>query len=133
MSNPPIGYGKPPKKSQYKPGQSGNLKGRPKGAKSLKSVLQKELTSKIEIKVQGKKTKATKLEAAIMKLVNDALSGNAKALSELLKLAAIHMPQDADGVSNTLPPSEDDQALLTAYVERAMKQQTKEANNGEGS
>jgi hypothetical protein len=130
MSNSPIGYGKPPKKSQYRPGQSGNPKGRPKGAKSLKSVLQKELTSKIEIKVQGKKTKATKLEAAIMKLVNDALSGNAKALSELLKLAAVHMPQDADGVSNTLPPSEEDQALLAAYVEHAIKLQNKEAKNG---
>lgn len=129
MSTPPIGYGKPPKKSQYKPGQSGNPKGRPKGAKSLKSVLQKELTSKIEIKVQGKKTKATKLEAAIMKLVNDALSGNAKALSELLKLAAIHMPQEIEGVSNTLPPSEEDQALLSAYVERMLKQQNKEAKN----
>lgn len=123
MSKEPIGYGKPPKKSQFKPGQSGNPKGRPKGAKSLKSVVQKELASRIEIKVQGKKTKATKLEAAIMKLVNDALSGNTKALSELLRLAAIHMPQEANCSTDTLPPSEEDQALLAAYVERVVKSQ----------
>ena len=125
MSKDPIGYGKPPKKHQFKPGTSGNPKGRPKGAKSLRSVGQKELASKIEIKVQGKRTKATKLEAAIMKLVNDALSGNAKSLSELLKLAAVHLPQDAADVSDNLPPIDEDQALLAAYVERVMKQKMK--------
>lgn len=29
-----VGYGKPPKHSQFKPGHSGNRKGRPKGAKN---------------------------------------------------------------------------------------------------
>ncbi len=29
-----IGCGKPPKEHQFKPGQSGNLKGRPKSKKS---------------------------------------------------------------------------------------------------
>jgi hypothetical protein len=28
-----VGYGKPPKASQFSPGQSGNPKGRPKGAR----------------------------------------------------------------------------------------------------
>lgn len=129
MSKDPIGYGKPPKKSQFKPGQSGNPKGRPKGAKSLKSVVQKELASKIEIRVQGKKTRTTKLEAAIMKLVNDALSGNARALSELLRLAATHMPQEVEGTSDALPLAEEDQALLAAYVERAIKSQKKDPKN----
>ena len=122
MSRDPIGYGKPPKKHQFKSGASGNPKGRPKGAKSLRSIVQKELASKIEIKVQGKRTK---LEAAIMKLVNDALSGNAKSLSELLKLAAVHLPQGAADVSDNLPPIDEDQALLAAYVERVMKQKMK--------
>ena len=29
-----VGYGKPPKSRQWKPGQSGNPKGRPKGARN---------------------------------------------------------------------------------------------------
>ncbi len=29
-----VGYGNPPKEHQFKPGQSGNLKGRPKSRKS---------------------------------------------------------------------------------------------------
>lgn len=118
MSEEPTGYGKPPKESQFKPGQSGNPKGRPKGAKSLKSVVQKELASKIEIRVQGKKTRTTKLEAAIMKLVNDALSGNAKALSELLKLAAAYMPHNSDQEAASLPTSEEDRALLMRFINK---------------
>lgn len=120
MSNKPIGYGKPPKKSQFKPGQSGNPKGRPKGVKSLKSVVQKELAAKIEIKVQGKKTKATKIEAAIMKLVNDALSGNTKALLEVLKLAATHMPSDIDATDQSQPTSEEDKELVLRFLGRAL-------------
>jgi hypothetical protein len=31
-----VGYGKPPKHGQFKPGKSGNPRGRPRGAHGLK-------------------------------------------------------------------------------------------------
>ena len=39
-----IGYGRPPKHTQFKKGQSGNPEGRPKGIKSLSTELDDELS-----------------------------------------------------------------------------------------
>ncbi len=33
----PVGYCKPPKRTRFQPGQSGNPRGRPKGTKNLKT------------------------------------------------------------------------------------------------
>jgi hypothetical protein len=121
-----IGYGKPPKAGRFKPGQSGNPKGRPKGAKSLKTIVQAQLGDKLEVKHKGKLRKVSKLEALVMKLVQDALSGNAKALHELLKLAAAYPPEtEAKGVG-ALPVAEDDQALVEQFLARMMAKQSKD-------
>ena len=47
----PVGYCKPPKTGQFQPGQSGNLKGRPKGSQNFTTILEKELNNKIQIKI----------------------------------------------------------------------------------
>ena len=125
------GYGKPPKAHQFKPGQSGNPKGRPKGAKSLKTVLRTELSEKIEIKVQGKTQKVTKLEAFIKRLMNDALSGKAKAQSEILKLTSAY--QETEEMDDKAPSVSDaeDQALIEAFMKRMNSKMLKESENDE--
>ena len=47
MSEEEKGYGKPPKKHQFKKGVSGNPRGRPKGKSSLLSDLNKIVNQKI--------------------------------------------------------------------------------------
>jgi hypothetical protein len=44
-----VGYKNPSKHTQFKPGQSGNLKGRPKNARGLKTDLRAELSTNSEI------------------------------------------------------------------------------------
>ncbi len=43
MAREKIGYGRPPKAGQFKPGQSGNPQGRPKGSTNLATDLSAEL------------------------------------------------------------------------------------------
>ena len=81
-----VGYGKPPKHARFKKGQSGNLKGRPKGTLNLATVLERTLREQVVINENGRRKVITKLEAAITQLVNKAASGDAYAMRHLCHL-----------------------------------------------
>lgn len=81
-----VGNKKPPKETQFKPGQSGNPKGRPKKSKlSTVDLLEAELRKTISVSENGKKTSMTKIQAIIKRVVNSALTGNAKDVALVLK------------------------------------------------
>lgn len=86
MSDYPIGYGKPPKSGQFKKGQSGNPKGRPRKAPALADVLRKASRKKIAINTADGVRHIDKLTALVEKTLNDALKGDARARGEFLKL-----------------------------------------------
>ena len=118
MSKDPIGYGKPPKKHRFKSGISGNPKGRPKGAISLKIALQRELEAKLVVKERGKATKVSKLEALAKRLVTDALNGNPKALTELLRQVNLHLSDAPETDPGVTAASAEDAALLMKFAAR---------------
>lgn len=53
-SNYDVGFGKPPEKSQFRKGVSGNSKGRPKGALNMATVLERTLREKITVNENGR-------------------------------------------------------------------------------
>jgi hypothetical protein len=81
-----IGYGKPPKHIQFKKGQSGNPKGRPKKPKNLAALILKTFGDKVIVKGPGGLHSMTKLEAALVQLANKALGGDLMALREVIRL-----------------------------------------------
>jgi hypothetical protein len=78
-----VGYGRPPQATQFKKGQSGNAKGRPKGSKSLIALCVEELNERIVVKENGQRKSITKRKAAVKQLVNKALSGDFRSLKLL--------------------------------------------------
>ena len=52
-------YRKPPKASQFKPGQSGNQKGRPKGVRNFETDLDEALRALVEVRTNGATTRST--------------------------------------------------------------------------
>jgi len=114
-----VGKYKPPAEHRFPPGQSGNPNGRPKGSKSWKRVMDEELSKEVNVTEQGVEARVTKMEALAKRLVSDALTGDVRALSELLKQVNRHFADD-QSTSKDLPASEDDIRLLMKFAERAV-------------
>ena len=116
MSDDETGYGKPPKKYQFKKGVSGNPRGRPKGKSSLLSDLKKIVNQKISINLNGQNMRLTKRQAFLQRVANDAIAGSASAarlLYELLKLEAEQL--DTEGMSAS-ERNKQDQAILESFL-----------------
>jgi hypothetical protein len=82
-----VGYGKPPKHSQFKKGQSGNPKGRRKSADKpldLNAALTKEFLAKVTVTDHRGTRKITKFDATITQLANKAASGHLPSLRLLM-------------------------------------------------
>jgi hypothetical protein len=75
-----VGFGKPPKETRFKKGQSGNPKGRPKGAKNLATIVAEVCREKVRVKGEnGASYYITKIEAIMKQLTNQAARGDMKA------------------------------------------------------
>lgn len=64
-----VGFAKPPVHSRYKPGCSGDSKGRPRGSKNKSTILRETLSQKITVQQNGKTLKMNKLTVIITTLV----------------------------------------------------------------
>jgi len=81
-----VGYGRPPLATRFRPGQSGNPRGRPKGARNLSTIVASALNERVAITENGRRWRITKLDAAIKQLVNRAAAGEARATALLIQL-----------------------------------------------
>jgi hypothetical protein len=68
-----VGYGRPPKATRFKPGQSGYPKGRPRQSKNGKTLLQQELNEVVFVNEGGRHRRMSKRQAYFKTLVNRAL------------------------------------------------------------
>ncbi len=80
-----VGYGKPPKERQFKPGQSGNLKGRPKSKKSGLTDISGLLNEPVKVKAGGKVREMGPFEAGFRKLAKRAVDGDLRAILKFVK------------------------------------------------
>ena len=84
MSNPNA---VPPEHTKWKPGQSGNPKGKPKGTKHLSTYIQEALTDEnFELKLKdGSILKEMPIKAIIKTAVAKSVSGDTRAMEWLAK------------------------------------------------
>ena len=94
-----VGFMKPPRHTQFKPGQSGNPHGRPKKTDTVADVLRKELNSRITVVKDGKRRRLPMLRAIIKQNLNLAAKGDSKAFGNLLKALKAHRPDGGDNLN----------------------------------
>jgi hypothetical protein len=114
-----VGYGKPPESTRFKPGQSGNPKGRPKGSKNLTTLFSEELGRSVILKENGKTRRVPKAEAIVKQVINKALGADAKStiivLDEMRRLEGLADGQHAAAPDISRP---EDQATLESIFRR---------------
>ncbi len=74
-----MGDRRPPRSTRFRPGQSGNPRGRPKRARGIGGLVARALAEKVKAKENGRRRCITKLEAAVKQLVNRAATGDHRA------------------------------------------------------
>jgi hypothetical protein len=134
MSEPkkpePIGYKNPPKETRFKPGQSGNPKGRPRGSQNFKTDVKATLQTPIDLTTSGAPQKISTQRAALLRLREKALKGDQRALDRLLSLAQLF---NNEPNSSQTALSDGDARLLEIYRKRILAGASEDSGTGDGA
>jgi hypothetical protein len=114
-----VGYGKPPRATQFKPGRSGNPKGRPKGSRNLATDLAAELGEHITVREEGHSRRISKQRALIKSLMARALQGDVRATAAMLALYARVITEPADDSADEIQA--DELQILRRFAPRLLK------------
>lgn len=99
-SDNPVGYRSPPVHTRFKPGESGNPKGRPKGAAGLKTLVRSMMTEEVTVGTPVGAIKISRVEATLLKMYELAIKGNLRAQSQLLALYDAAVPQALEALNS---------------------------------
>lgn len=104
-----VGPGRPPRHTRFKPGQSENPNGRPKGSKNFATILQQQLRKKVTITVDGKPKRMAVQEVIARRLANDSMKGTTKAMELLIRLTSTKSDEGGanDAARETVLPDKD--------------------------
>jgi hypothetical protein len=114
-----VGYGKPPKTSRFKRGQSGNPKGRPKGRRNLATEFKTELSKLVTVRENGESRRVSKRVAILKSLLAKALSGDVKAITAVFD-RALDIEHEHQSVSSVTVEA-DEIRLAKYFGPRAVK------------
>ena len=82
-----VGYGKPPRHTQFEKGQSGNPRGRPSGSKNLATLVNEALNETVIVVENGRRRTIPQREAFAKQVVNRSTKADWRAAKILLDIA----------------------------------------------
>jgi len=115
--NNEVGYGKPPGRTRFVKGQSGNPAGRPKGSQNLSTILNKVGRERVRVTENGRVRYITKNEATMLQLMNKAAAGDLNA-ARLLLSWVVWLTNSAQAAAPSAVLHERDKLVKLGIVER---------------
>jgi len=110
-----VGYGRPPKATQFAPGKSGNPRGRPKGSRSVAATLIDVLSRKVTLTEHGETRRVPALEGILHRALDDGLRGDKGAMKLVLALAERY-GESSEKTLNLDEMQAEDRAILARYA-----------------
>ena len=126
-----VGYGKPPKATQFQKGQSGNPHGRAKGTRNLKTDLSDELGERITLSEGGKPKRLSKQRALVKSLMAKAIKGDASAMRTLLNLI-LKVLDVAEANESERPLTEEELTILANFEKRICEKASSKSASEQG-
>ncbi|RUZ79400.1 hypothetical protein EN943_07445 [Mesorhizobium sp. M7A.F.Ca.US.006.01.1.1] len=127
-----VGYGKPPKKSRFKPGQSGNPRGRRKRTENIGLAILAELGRPITVRENGKEQILTKRDAIAKTIVSRAMDKDVRMIQLLISLVPdqFRIPDNAK-LGPSPDVSSEEAAILERFVARRLGSVATDQSRGE--
>jgi Family of unknown function (DUF5681) len=112
-----VGYGRPPKETQFRPGQSGNPTGGRKGRKSIGVRLQELMNSKVTVTEQGRSRRISRFDVMLLQQSNEAMRGDQRAFRLLMDFHHRYGPE-AEGAVRSEEITSEDLEILSDYLRK---------------
>lgn len=113
-----VGKWKPPAGHRFKPGVSGNPRGRPRGSKNIATQIAEVLIKPVALNVDGKAVKLPAVVASTYVTMGKALKGDERAARAVMALAAEVGLLRADDTQPEPELTSDDAAALASFIRR---------------
>jgi len=112
------GWGKPPKHSRFKPGNSGNPKGRPAKPRGVAEAVARHLDKPMKVLVGGRARRISKREVLVHQLFERAMEGDLPAAKLVLSydMASRRNSQEPNPSGDAVLSDDEAQAIIDAYL-----------------
>jgi hypothetical protein len=113
-----VGYGRPPAETRFKPGVSGNPKGRSKNTPSFSDVTEQVLNEHVEMRVGDRVLRMSNRQALVRSAIRQALAGKPRLLTVLPAIMRYENESLQGRGDANLHLATEDEAILADFLAR---------------